>query len=631
MRNFLTLFLIILLSYQGLGQDIDSLKRQLVSADFTTSDSVNALNLLGRELTYVDASLALEYTNKALELSIKTNNLIGIAYAYRNLAGIYAFDGSLFISMNYLQTAIDIFEDKNDSVGLGNCYISLGHTNRRLQNREEEVEYHLRAFNIFRVRDNVERIGVSAHNLGESYFNSGEYEKSISLTLFAIGINDSINKKPVLSACYKVMGLIALKNNNLEVAEKYFLKVLEISEQLGENSQKVATAESLIQLASIYKQRGDTDRQSKFLLSAVKSSTKYSLPKHLQRAYLELVLFSSESNDQEAVQQYIKSYSITSVSLDQKQLRDRRNLTKSVVQVHELSQAKISLEEANLLQSQKIQSRNIILSIIVLSAIVLFWLLLKYVRLNSKLKTQNATIASQKSKLEELNNTKDKFFSIVAHDLKSPLFSLKSFSVLLTNHFDKLNKDEILTMSKKLGDSVDTTIRMADNLITWASVQMNEYQYNEETINLSEIASNTCELFSQVATEKEIKLVNSTDNALSIIGDKNQVEFIIRNLVNNAVKFTNKGGVVELKAETTADGLVKMSIADTGVGIHADRKNRLFAVGKKKSTVGTAGEKGTGLGLMLSYDFMKLNGGNIEIDSVYGKGTTFYLTFRTEG
>ncbi|MFT4739472.1 MAG: signal transduction histidine kinase [Marivirga sp.] len=628
MKNLLTLFLISLLSYQGSAQDIDSLKRQLISADFTANDSVNALILLGRELTYVDASLALEHTNKALNLAIKTNNLIGIAYAYRNLAGIYSFDGSLFISMDYLQTAIDIFEAKNDSVGLGNCYISLGHTNRRLQNREEEVEYHLRAFNIFRVRDNIERTGVSAHNLGESYFNSGEYEKSTSLTLLAIEINDSINKKPVLSACYKVMGLIALKNNDFEVAERHFLKVLEISEELGENSQKVATAESLLQLATIYKQMGDADRQSKFLLSAVKFTTKYSLPKHLQRAYLELVLFSSESNYQEAVQQYIKSYSITSDSLDQKQLRDRRNLTKSVVQVHELSQAKINLEEANLLQSQKIQGRNIILSIIILSAIVLFWLLLKYARLNNKLKSQNATIASQKSKLEELNNTKDKFFSIVAHDLKTPLFSLKSFSVLLTNHFDKLNKDEILTMSKKIGDSVDNTITMANNLITWATVQMNEYQYNEETINLSELTSSTCELFSQVALEKEIELVNAIDNARAIIGDKNQVEFIIRNLVNNAVKFTNKGGVVELKAETTPDGLVKISIADTGVGIHADRKAKLFAVGRKQSTVGTAGEKGTGLGLMLSYEFMKINGGNIEVDSVYGKGTTFYLTFR---
>jgi signal transduction histidine kinase len=628
MKNCQIILLIILLSHLAIGQDVNLLQRKLSSREFNAIDSIKTLNLLARELTYVNSLLALDYADKALELSIKTNNPIGIAYAYRNLSGIYSFDESYFISMEYLQRALDIFKLENDSVGLANCYISLGHTNRRLQNRKEEVEYHLKAFNIFKVRNDIERIGVSAHNLGESYYNIGDLENSRRLTLFAIKINDSINKKPVLSSCYKVMGMIELKEKKLENAEAYFQKVLYISDQLGENSQKVATAESMIQLAAVNLIKGDLERQFKFLLLAAAFSSKNNLPKHLQRAYQELILYSSADKNQYAVREYVQSYAIISDSLNQKQLRDRRNLTKSVVEVHELSKSKVKLEEANLLQLQKIQSRNSTLAVIFVSVLILFWSLLKYVRVNKQLKAQNSTIAIQKNDLEVLNDTKDKFFNIVAHDLKSPLISLKSFSVLLINHFDHLNRDEILDMSRKLRDSVDNTIKMADNLITWASIQMNEYQYTEETFKVKDIASNVCELYHDVALKKEINLICSVADSISLIGDKNQIEFIIRNLVINAIKFTNKNGSVHLSAESLPNGLVQVAVSDNGVGIPEEMRDKLFTIGKKQSTTGTAGEKGTGLGLMLSYEFMKLNGGNIEIDSVHGKGTTFYLTFR---
>lgn len=260
---------------------------------------------------------------------------------------------------------------------------------------------------------------------------------------------------------------------------------------------------------------------------------------------------------------------------------------------------------------------------------ILLWFLLKFVRLSKKLKNQNLIIELQKKDLEALNNTKDKFFSIVAHDLKSPLNSLKSFSNLLIDHFDNLSKDEILTMSQQLRVSVDNTIKMADNLITWARIQMNDYQYNEETIKVKDIASNICEVYHDVALKKGINLSCSVEDSLSIIGDKNQIEFVIRNLVNNAIKFTHKDGSVSLTAKSLPEGEVQISVSDSGVGISDEMKSKLFSIGKKQSTNGTAGEKGTGLGLMLSYEFVKLNGGQIDIESNLGNGTTFHTKFKS--
>lgn len=256
-------------------------------------------------------------------------------------------------------------------------------------------------------------------------------------------------------------------------------------------------------------------------------------------------------------------------------------------------------------------------------------LLTQLSKVNKELTCNIQVIAEQSHKLEELNATKDKFFSIVAHDLKSPLISLKSFSTLLIDHFDTLNKDEILTMSKQLSDSVDSTIKMADNLITWALVQMGDSLFNEETIKLKDITSNIFDVYQKVALEKGINVSFSVDDSLTIIGDKNQIEFVIRNLVNNAIKFTHKNGFVSLTAKSLPDGLVKISVSDSGVGISDEIKRKLFSINKIQSPNGTDGEKGTGLGLMLSYEFIKQNGGQIDIESSLGKGSTFHTKFKS--
>lgn len=629
MKIIQTIFLITILVTQTMGQNIDSLERKLGSKKLATSDSIEILNQISRGLTFVNPVKALDYANKALELSTATDNSLGEAYAYRNLASIHSYNESYFISMEYLQRALEIFMLNNDSVGIGNCYISLGHTYRRLQNTKEEVNYHLKSYEIFKKRNDKERVGVTAHNLGESYFNIKDLVKSRELTLYAIKINDSLNNQSVLSSCYKVMGLIELAENNFELAENYFKRVIEIATRLGVNSQKVATAESMIQLATVYKIMEDKRNQYKFLMCALEFSKANNLPTYAQKAYQELILYSSNNNDQEAVKRFTNLYIKLNDSLNKKQLRDKYSLTKSIVQVHELSRSRNDLEKANLLQLQKIQSRNTLIIVIAVSSIVLLWLLLKFVWLNKKLKNQNAIIETQKKDLEILNNTKDKFFGIVAHDLKSPLNSLKSFSSLLIEHFDNLSKEEILTLSKQLRESVDNTIKMADNLITWARIQMNDYQYNMETIKVKDIASSVCDVYKDVASKKGIKVSCSVEDSLTVTGDKNQIEFVVRNLVNNAIKFTDKDGFVSLTAKALPGRQVQISVKDSGVGISDESKKKLFSIGHKQSTDGTAGEKGTGLGLMLSFEFVKLNGGQIDIESILGKGTTFYAQFES--
>ena len=618
------------------SQSLDSLEIKLNSRQISVSEKIETLNLLSRDLSFISSAKALAMAKEALELSSKTNNLSGQAYAYRNLSSVYYDSESYLQGMEYLNRALDIFRKINDKEGIANCYISLGHLYRQLQDRKQEINYHKKSFEIFSELKIKERIGVTSHNLGESYYYNNEFNKSRKLTVYAIGINKSINNLSVLSSCYKVIGLVEFAEKNYDEAEKHFLNVIEISSELGENSQKIATIESLLQLAEIYQLNGNTAAHLEYLKKAAAFSHDNSLPNHLKNTYTQLILYFSKNNNQLEVQNYVLEYNTVLDSIDTRQIKNRSDLIKSVIQVHELENQKASLEERNLQKVAELRSRNLIIILVVFFALFLIWIFFQQKRANGKLETANQLlhrqqliIESQRLHLEELNKTKDKFFSIVAHDLKSPLNNLKSFSGILVDDIDSISKEEISFLSKQLQTSVDNTIKLADNLITWARVQMKDFKTNIEKLNLAEVVLSSRDVYDEVARNKGIQIRTDFAENLSFLGDRYQITFVLRNLINNAIKFSHPGGFVTIEACYVPGNELQISVSDTGMGIAEDVKKSIFSIDKKQSIVGTAGEKGTGLGLMLSYEFVQLNNGSIDVQSESGEGTTFRIRLKT--
>jgi signal transduction histidine kinase len=636
-RIGLILFLLFFSVFAVKAQDIASLEKELKDSKITEIKRVEILNQLSLFLSFVDSRKALDAANEAIAIAQRINDNIGLANAYRNLSILYFYyDENYSISMEYLQRALDIFENNHDSIGIANCYISLGHAYRGLRIRDKEIEYHKKSLEIFKRLKITERIGVSSMNLGESYLNNGEYDKSRSLLKYAIMINDSINKLTTLSSCYKAMGMLEYMQKDYDQAERNFNKVLEISDRLGDNFQKISTIESMIQLASLYKLKGDNRSQVAFLKKAAEFSQKNYLMSYLRIIYTELILYYSKENDQKSVQKYITEYKVVSDSINSRQLTDRSGQIGNIVELHNLEKEKRRLEEYNLVQKESLRRRNLILLVIIVSGSVLVWLLLNIYRKNKKitevnqlLNSQREIIETQRQHLEELNNTKDKFFSIVAHDLRSPLASLKSFSDLLIDQVDSLTIEEIKMMGTQLQLNVDNTIKMTDNLLTWARIQMKDYEVLKEKFYISELTSDIIDFYKGIANEKGITLSCNVENNLTAFADKNQIAFVLRNLVNNAIKFTKKNGFVVLKAEPIPGAMVQISVSDNGIGISQELKKNIFFLGKKQSANGTAGEKGTGLGLILSYEFIKLNGGSIEVESQEGHGTTFKIRFNS--
>ena len=243
-------------------------------------------------------------------------------------------------------------------------------------------------------------------------------------------------------------------------------------------------------------------------------------------------------------------------------------------------------------------------------------------------------------KLKELNATKDKFFSIIAHDLKSPFNTMLGFSKLLIDNFDTYSVKEQKKLLNYLSQDIQNTYKLLENLLMWSQTQRGKIEFNPETLNLYLLAHETIEVLSQTAVNKLISIKNEVPENISVKADSAMLATILRNLISNAIKFTPKNGTVEIGCRVspikTNDrssqqaNSIEVYVKDNGIGIPKEKQIQLFKISENISTVGTEGETGTGLGLILCKEFVEKNGGKIRVVSEIGKGSEFIFTLKTD-
>jgi len=243
----------------------------------------------------------------------------------------------------------------------------------------------------------------------------------------------------------------------------------------------------------------------------------------------------------------------------------------------------------------------------------------------SERKIAESRLAEFNEELKELNATKDKFFSIIAHDLRNPFNLLLGYSNILAEEIENKNFGEAQALSSRIYSVSKSTYSLLENLLTWSQVQTRNISFRKESFNLDEILAPELKLMTAMAEQKSILLVNQINNLAELNADINMIITVIRNLVNNAIKFTMQGGVVTLSSETGDNGIT-IHVSDTGIGMSKEEVNKLFDVSKAVSKPGTAREKGTGLGLILCKEFVTLHGGNIHVESEPGHGSRFSFT-----
>lgn len=422
-----------------------------------------------------------------------------------------------------------------------------------------------------------------------------------------------VRNPETLGKYYQVLGEVALSNQDPTGAVKDFKKSLNHYEENQNQYGKIETLNLWSEALLSLNQNDSAFYYAKMALSSAQLQNNIAFTR---KAYLQLsAIYEQLSKPDLALDNYKTFISYndsvftadTQVKLKEEQVR--RNV--------ETYKADKALAEAN---AQLMADRNqmyLIIGVVMLLVLVLVgYLAYSFQRVKAKVQLQN-------EQLSDLNKTKDKFFGIIAHDMRSPLLGLQSVGEQIS-FFIKKNQPEMLgELSLEIENTTERLTNLLDNLLNWALMQNGMIPYQPESLCLHTQVEEVIELMLPLAAMKKVELHNETEEGIVVLADKKALDTILRNLISNALKFTSEGGI---KIRTLIDNkTVTIKVEDTGVGIPKDQMSKLFGL-EKKSNLGTHGEKGSGLGLLLCKELVELNKGTIKVESELGKGSSFIFT-----
>lgn len=250
--------------------------------------------------------------------------------------------------------------------------------------------------------------------------------------------------------------------------------------------------------------------------------------------------------------------------------------------------------------------------------------LIELKKLNLKLNELNSRLKASEEDLVIMNATKDKFFSIIAHDLKNPLGNFREITRLLHDSYNDFEESERIEFIELMKDSSNNIYSLLENLLEWSKTQKGSINFNPICFDLNEIVKNTLSLMHLSAENKKTKLINKVDPNSNVFGDVNLLNTVIRNLISNSIKFTPENGFIEIESKRNEKTYL-ISIKDSGVGMSQSTIDKLFRIDSSVTTLGTAKETGTGLGLILCKEFVDIHNGKIWVESEIGKGSTFFI------
>lgn len=595
---------------------------------------IDSINNKSRDLLFINPLKSLDFANEALKLSSSYER--GTAYAYRNIGNIYILTGLFSPGISYLKNAEDIFVRTKDTIGLADCYISYGHMYRGLDDIDKEVEYFEKAYNLYKKRNFPDRQGICAINLAQSFFTAGDFLKSKALVNEAIILNKETDQLQVLSVCYNLYGNLELQEGNEKSAAKYFNEVLELTKMLGLNSHKIATVESLLSLSQISVYPNYPKEQHAFLTQALDFAMQYELLSYIPEIYNRMISYHLDNNQLIEAKKYILELKTKSKEIADRRKQNETSLVNKLIIAYDLEQDYKYLEITNQLQKDSLRNRNIFLIIIIIFTVTIFLFLLYLFRVNKKINIQNKAlqqknelISAQKNEVAKLLLNRDNLFSIIAHDLKSPFNGILGLLNIVSNKYYDYSDEKRLEFIQLSYNSAQKAFNLLSDLLEWARLQNEQYVIEKELLNLKELINENIELYKVNASEKEIIIKNNIKENININIDKNSIYTVVRNILNNAIKFTKKGGFIEFEGKQS-NNYFELSIKDNGVGMSQETINKLFRIEESITMSGTNDEKGTGLGLSICNDIVTKNNWQIQIESQLGKGTTFKILIPNE-
>jgi len=667
MKKLLLLFTALLTVLIACSQSkVDSLLRL---CDKATEKQKSALYLEISFDTRTDSSISNLYSRKAYRLAVKNNQIPEQAKAFYYLGETAYYLPDYFGAIPAYEKAMPLFKELKDTLNIFNCYNSIGlcyyfmnqgekaivqfinglklcdtdiekcadllsniaMVHNKMRNHQEAIVNYRKALtkNII-IRDSSS-IGVDYNGLGE-VFSSMDRWDSASVNYFkALHIYKKLKNIGRQSIILTNLGYI-YKNfpDSLNKALSYFNQASNGFKKAG---MQQFEAEVKSGIGSIYFKKAKYTDAIKMFEKSLELNVKY-----LQGLLMKKINYKGLSDtyektgDYKSAFKYSVLYAQYSDSLNQKEKYeqivtlekqyDTKKKEGEILQLH----AKQELTNVQLKKNKQLILLGFIMALLFL--MLVFFISKKYLEKNKSnllLEEKNKQIEQSEQELSLLNAAKNKLFSIIAHDLKNPIHTIMGYSYLLSQSYEKYSEKERRKFSVDIYQSTNNIFRLLENLLEWSKSQTGRLNFTPIETEFCRILENSISILRPMASLKKIELTATCIGNVKVFADPFMIETILRNLINNAIKFTPNNGFIHIAVERI-ENMVKISIRDSGIGISDDDLKNLFQIDSTVKRKGTNNEDGSGLGLILCNEFISKNNGKLWVESTLGKGSTFYCT-----
>lgn len=553
---------------------------------------------------------SLTYNEQALEIHRFLKNPPGVAKCLNNIGIIYKDKGYYEIALDYLLQALQLKEELNDRSGIANTMHNIGIIYRNLSQYEKAEEYYLQSLEVKKELGNTRGIAASYNNLGVVYDFLGDYEQALSYHEKSLQLKRQLNMTKGIAVSLNNMGKVYLQLQRFDDAEKCLVEALRIKE---ENSNNKAIAETLNHLGNLYMQTKRYDLAETSLKRCEALCEELELRDRLQFNYsLQSDLYGVTNRLNEALKYCNKALKIKDEIFNSKSVNKLSEL-QTMYETKKKQQEIDILSRDNLIAQMQIEQQKLVRNLLIaILLIILFFGIVLYFRYKMQV--------GMMQKLRDLNATKDKLFSIIAHDLRSPFSAQVAGTNLLMKYVDEMNRDEIKDIAGDMQRNTKRLLELLNNLLSWAKIQQNMIKPQLKDVNLNALVYKQISVTQESINRKEITVSVDIDEDCTVHVDENMIGSVIYNLLVNAIKFSYKNSTVLVFAREEKNK-VEVHIQDHGIGIEPENIKLLFDVKSNYTVRGTDNEKGSGLGLILCQDFIRMHKGRIWVKSTYGEGT----------
>ncbi|MEE4198994.1 MAG: tetratricopeptide repeat-containing sensor histidine kinase [Bacteroidales bacterium] len=577
-----------------------------LAMDYERAINLNRLGNVYKRFGNFDQSI--DCFLSALEIFERLNDTLRTSFILNNLGVLYFDLGNFKEALNYYLSNLELLEKSGLTSDIHIIYMNIGNVYQQFAFFESDPgylqissEYFLKALYHLQDKSNTYDRFLLYHNLAVNSEDLERFDEARKFAYKAIELGKEVGAKGTMVYSIQCLGNTFIKEGNYVQGLKYLKESYEMARELEDVRQIHRLTKNL---SDAYEKLGDSDQALGYLKEfLVYDDSVYSLNKKAQI-----------------------------VELEQKYEAEQRKQEIALLKAEkELQEAELAKNEATF---QQARFKQMIL-FIAIGLAVCFIIYLWYDRKkrkkinqllalqNKKITSQQGEIAKQNNELLEANKTKDKLFQIIAHDLRSPLISIDSIAQLIPIWIEEQDYDSLRKLSNNLELSVTNLLTLIDNLLNWALSQQGKIPYKPETFNVKEVIDEAIDLYRSSAELKNIALIDEVEEDILIFADKNMVHTIFRNLINNAIKFTPEKGEVYV-GSSARNKYAQLWVKDTGIGIKEEHQRKVFELANGDGNEQKS-ETGKGLGLFFCKEFVKINQGDIFIESRPNQGTT--ITF----